>query len=125
MVIGIIICAIFLLLASASIYLVVQGFTRPLANLMRGVKTLEQGQFSLRIPVESEDEIGEVTQAFNTMIETLGKRENEKNGVEEQLRRIRELEAKQEWERTFDAVPDLIAILDREQSILKIGRGHV
>jgi PAS domain S-box-containing protein len=32
------------------------------------------------------------------------------------------LRAKQEWERTFDAVPDLIAILDQEHTIVRINR---
>jgi PAS domain S-box-containing protein len=31
--------------------------------------------------------------------------------------------AKDEWERTFDAVPDLIAILDKEQTILNLNQG--
>ncbi|MBI4793786.1 MAG: PAS domain-containing protein [Deltaproteobacteria bacterium] len=32
------------------------------------------------------------------------------------------LRAKQEWERTFDSVPDLIAILDKEHRILRVNR---
>jgi len=32
------------------------------------------------------------------------------------------LRAKNEWERTFDAVPDLIAILDREQRIVRVNK---
>jgi len=32
------------------------------------------------------------------------------------------LQAKQEWERTFDAVPDLIAILDEHHRILRVNR---
>ena len=32
------------------------------------------------------------------------------------------LRAKQEWERTFDTVPDLIAILDREHRIVRVNR---
>ena len=34
------------------------------------------------------------------------------------------LRAKNEWERTFDAVPDLIAILDREQRIVQGEQSH-
>lgn len=37
--------------------------------------------------------------------------------AEEELRR-----AKEDWERTFDAVPDLVAILDREHRILRANR---
>ncbi|MEW6521738.1 MAG: GAF domain-containing protein [Thermodesulfobacteriota bacterium] len=32
------------------------------------------------------------------------------------------LRAKQEWERTFDSVPDLIAILDKEHRIIRVNR---
>jgi PAS domain S-box-containing protein len=32
------------------------------------------------------------------------------------------LQAKQEWERTFDSVPDLIAILDKEHRIMRVNR---
>ncbi|MEJ5330704.1 MAG: PAS domain S-box protein [Desulfobaccales bacterium] len=32
------------------------------------------------------------------------------------------LRAKEEWELTFDAVPDMIAILDREQNIIRLNR---
>ena len=32
------------------------------------------------------------------------------------------LRAKNEWERTFDAVPDLIAVLDREQRIVRVNK---
>ncbi|MGW8161601.1 MAG: PAS domain S-box protein, partial [Desulfobulbales bacterium] len=41
----------------------------------------------------------------------------ERKWMEEQL-----LQAKQEWEKTFDAVPDLIAILDREHRIVRANR---
>ena len=34
------------------------------------------------------------------------------------------LRAKNEWERTFDAVPDLIAVLDREQRIVQGEQSH-
>ena len=41
----------------------------------------------------------------------------EKKRLEDEI-----LRAKNEWERTFDAVPDLIAVLDREQRIVRLNK---
>lgn len=43
--------------------------------------------------------------------------------IQERIRTSRALErAKQEWEQTFDAVPDLIAIIDTNHKILRVNR---
>ena len=111
---------LFLLIGSFSAYLIAQGLTRSLHSLMKGVTTLEMGDLSGRITVQSHDELGKVSHAFNTMAEALERREQEKQVLEEQLRIAREKLAKEEWERTFDTVPDQIAILDMENRITRI-----
>jgi PAS domain S-box-containing protein len=110
----------FLVLAAIGAFLVAQGLTRSLHGLMKGVTTLEQGDMSGRIVVKTHDELGIVSQAFNTMAETLEKREREKQSLEDQLRTARENQAKEEWERTFDTVPDHIAVLDKDNRITRI-----
>jgi len=110
----------FLLAGSAGAYLIARGLTRSLHSLMKGVTSLEQGDLSGRIAVRSRDELGKVSHAFNSMAEALEKRDREKRALEEHLRIAREKLAKEEWERTFDTVPDLIAILDRENRITRI-----
>jgi PAS domain S-box-containing protein len=112
--------ALFLLFAAISAYLVSLGLTRSLRILMKGVITLERGDLSGRITVNSRDEIGKVSHAFNSMAEALERREREKRALEEELRVARENLAKEEWERTFDTVPDQIAILDTENRITRI-----
>jgi PAS domain S-box-containing protein len=112
--------ALLLLSASCCAYVVARGVTRPLNSLMKGVKNLEQGDLSGRIAVEAEDEMGMVSRAFNAMAEVLERREADKRKLEDQLRLAREQEAKEEWERTFDTIPDLLAILDREQRIVRV-----
>ena len=113
---------VFLLLGIAVAYTLLKGMTKPLNSLMEGVRTVGKGDLSQRIPIETADEIGKVAVAFNTMAETLERREAEKAELEEQLRRAQEMKAKEEWARTFDTVPDLIAILDRERRIIQINR---
>src|SRR6266702_4440338 len=119
---SIIMGAMVLIIGAYLMYLVTLGLTRPLSNLMAGVKALDQGELSARIPVESDDELGEVSHAFNTMAHSLEKREAENRYLEELLRRAEKLEAKEEWECTFDTVPDLVAVLDHDHRIVRINK---
>ncbi len=120
--VGVLFLAVFLLLGIAGAYKVLKGLTNPLNSLMEGVRTVGKGNLSQRVPIETADEIGKVAMAFNTMAETLERREAEKAELEEQLRVAQKMKAKEEWERTFDTVPDLVAILDRDQRIIQINR---
>ncbi|GAB2718478.1 ATP-binding protein [Paenibacillus thermoaerophilus] len=45
--------------------------TQPLLRLKRGADAITKGEYSIRQPVSSEDEIGELTKAFNLMAERL------------------------------------------------------
>lgn len=119
---GLLLTALFLAPALVIAFKVAQGVTRPLERLLEGVRTLERGNLSARILVETEDELGEVSHAFNAMSQTLELREAENRELGEQLRHAQEMEAKEEWERTFDTVPDLIAILDGDQRIVRINK---
>ncbi|HEY6871580.1 MAG TPA: PAS domain S-box protein [Geobacteraceae bacterium] len=119
---SLVMATLFLLFASCCAYIVARGVTRPLNSLMNGVKALEQGDLSGRIPVETEDEMGKVSRAFNAMAAVLERREAENRGLGEQLRLAQHREAKEEWERTFDTVPDLLAILDNGHRIVRVNR---
>jgi PAS domain S-box-containing protein len=118
--VGVLLLAVFLLMGIAGAYMVLKGLTNPLNSLMEGVRTVGKGDLAQRVPVETADEIGKVAMAFNAMAETLQRREAEKAELEEQLRHAQKMKAKEEWERTFDTVPDLIAILDRDQRIIQV-----
>jgi len=114
--------ALFIVLGSILVFLVAQGLTRPLEHLMEGVRAIREGDLSAQVPVETEDELGEVSRAFNVMVQTLRQREQENRELGEQLREALQMKAKEEWERTFDTVPDLIAILDGEHRIVRINK---
>ena len=118
--VGALFLAFFLLLGIFGAYHLLKGITNPLNHLMKGVLTVGKGDLSQRVPIETRDEIGQVAMAFNTMAETLQRREAEKAQLEEQLRIAQKKEAQEVWERTFNTVPDLISILDRDQRIVQV-----
>jgi PAS domain S-box-containing protein len=118
--IGALFLTVFLFLGIFCAYNLLKGITKPLNRLMKGVRTLGEGDLSQRVAIETADEIGEVAIAFNTMAETLERREAEKTLLQEQLRIAQKKEAREEWELTFDTVTDLVAIIDRNHRIVQI-----
>jgi len=55
------------------IFLISDAFTRPLANLVSGVRALGKGDFSFPLQVRSHDEFAELTTAFDKMRRNLQK----------------------------------------------------
>ena len=55
------------------IFLISHTFTRPLANLVSGVRALEKGDFAFPLQVRSRDEFAELTTAFDKMRRNLQK----------------------------------------------------
>ena len=55
------------------IFLISDTFTRPLANLVSGVRALEKGDFAFPLQVRSRDEVAELTTAFDKMRKSLQK----------------------------------------------------
>jgi signal transduction histidine kinase len=60
-----------------SVFLISDTFTRPLANLVGGVRALEQGDFSYPLEPRGGDEVAEVTTAFDRMRATLRRAQQE------------------------------------------------
>jgi signal transduction histidine kinase len=84
---------VFLMVGSIITYLTIKRMTNPLNALTKGVKVLGEGNLGEKVPVETEDEIGELAIAFNQMSESLLKRDEEKEKLEEQLRHSQKMEA--------------------------------
>ncbi|OWY37262.1 histidine kinase [Xenophilus sp. AP218F] len=55
----------------ALIYLMTLLVLRPLDKLHQGMRTLAEGDYAARVPVETDDEFGQVSQGFNHMAERL------------------------------------------------------
>ncbi len=73
--------------------LIVKGITKPLSSLTEGVKAIGTGDAVEPISIETKDEIGKLAAAFNNMAQSLKKREEEKQQLEEQLRQAQKMEA--------------------------------
>jgi len=85
--------AICILIGSAAAFMIAKSVTSPLQRLSIGVAALGAEGRLQEVPVETRDEVGQVAEAFNGLIDSLGKREREKKGLEEQLRHSQKLEA--------------------------------
>jgi signal transduction histidine kinase/CheY-like chemotaxis protein len=83
----------FLMFGAIIAYLVSGGITRPLNRLTEGVKDFSSGKEYREINVGSGDEIGNLASAFNEMVSSLKKREEEKADLEEKLRHSQKMEA--------------------------------
>ena len=65
---------VFVLTAFAS-YFIVRHMTKPLKQITDAATSFAQGDFSVRVPLQSSDEIGELTLAFNNMADSIEKSE--------------------------------------------------
>jgi signal transduction histidine kinase len=65
------------LLGSFLVFLISDTFTRPLANLVAGVRALERGNFAYPLETRSHDETSELTHAFDRMRQNLEKTQAE------------------------------------------------
>jgi signal transduction histidine kinase len=65
------------LVGSALVFFISHTFTRPLANLVEGVRALEKGDFTYALDARGGDEAAEVTGAFNRMRSSLRKTQQE------------------------------------------------
>ena len=59
-------CIVLILLFTAAYY-AVQRFLNPVQQLMEGVQLVAAGEFEHEVPITSDDELGELTRAFNAM----------------------------------------------------------
>jgi len=68
-------------------------FTRPLGNLVAGVRALEGGNYSFPLQSSGQDEVAVVTRAFGRMRDSLQKVQLEQRELEARLRQAHKMEA--------------------------------
>jgi signal transduction histidine kinase len=62
---------------STLVFFISHTFTRPLGNLVEGVRALEKGDFNYALDAHGGDEVAEVTRAFNRMRDSLRRTQQE------------------------------------------------
>jgi two-component system NtrC family sensor kinase len=58
-------------------YIIAEGITTPLKNLIRSVSTIARGNFNEKVPIRSSDELGILASTFNKMARALSARETQ------------------------------------------------
>jgi len=75
------------------IFLISDTVTRPLGFLLGGVHAVERGDFTYPLEANGQDELSELTRAFDGMRNTLQKNETQREQLESQLRQAQKMEA--------------------------------
>jgi signal transduction histidine kinase len=88
------------ILAIIGALIVSRHLTRPVLKLAKGVRAVSQGDYGQRIPVHGSDEVAELSEAFNSMTEQLG--------------RMREMEAKLRRQERLSTLGEVAAGLAHE-----------
>ncbi|MEA5113847.1 MAG: ATP-binding protein [Geobacteraceae bacterium] len=83
----------FLVITLAVAFFFAKSITRPLNSLKERVYAIGAGKETTRMPIETDDEIGELARAFNDMAEALRMREAEKEHLAAQLQHAQKMEA--------------------------------
>lgn len=84
---------VFLVIGSVNAFLISRRITKPLNKLTEGANSFSMDSEYKEITVKTVDEIGNLAAAFNNMVDSLKKREAEKEELEEKLRHSQKMEA--------------------------------
>lgn len=87
-----------------------QGILHPVRELTHSVEAIRRDDFNYRVPVKSEDELGQLADGFNRMAQTLG------DYRESSLGEL--LLAKATLEATLAALPDAVIVVDPDGQIV-------
>jgi PAS domain S-box-containing protein len=123
------IAAIWLLLTLAIKYLIQRNIFTPIRELTQGTRRLSRGDYTHRLNVKTQDEIGGLSEAFNQMAESLEQQTRdletsnqflsheiaERKHVEEALRKSRS-----QLHAILDNTPDMAWLKDRHSRFLAV-----
>jgi signal transduction histidine kinase/ActR/RegA family two-component response regulator len=90
---SILIGMVFLVITLLLAYGIAEKITKPLNALSKGVEAFGRGEEYRPIPVEGNDELDHLADAFNNLAATLRERESEKEELSAQLRQSQKMEA--------------------------------
>ena len=99
------------LVTSAIIFLFVFRFVnRPIQELIAGTRAISHGDYSGRIEVAQQDEMGRLAEAVNFMSQEIGEKQAELN------------RQRDEYQRLFNTVPIIITVQDRNYRLISYNR---
>lgn len=88
-----------------------------LRDLAKAMGKIEEEDFSVRLMADFDQEGNALRDRFNTMAAHLEECKKQQVAILATVEK-----GKKEWETTFDAVPDYVVLLDREQKIVRMNR---
>ncbi|QIF03407.1 adenylate/guanylate cyclase domain-containing protein [Roseimicrobium sp. ORNL1] len=68
-----------LLIGVGFIFLISHGFSKPIEQLVEGTRRIQEGDYTVKVPVTTRDEIGTLAKSFNEMAEELALKERYKS----------------------------------------------
>ncbi|MBF0384298.1 MAG: response regulator [Candidatus Omnitrophica bacterium] len=103
--------------------------TNQLQKLKRGIEVISSGMLFNQIKVDSNDEIGQISRAFNKMANDLKDSVTSINNLNAEIasRQLAEKSLKKisrEWEETFNSIQDMISIQDKECRLLRVNKAY-
>ena len=104
-------------LAGLCVFFLSRAILGPLERLTGAARQIERGNFDLTVPITSQDEIGELASAFNSMAAGLRElRESEQAGLLRGVRTVRE---------AMDGLPEAVAVLSMDRKVEAANRAAV
>ncbi len=102
------------LVTSAIIFVFVFRFVnRPIQKLIAGTRAISHGDYSGRVEVTQQDEMGRLAEAMNYMCQEIGEKQAELN------------RQRNEYEKLFNTVPIIITVQDRDYRLISYNREFV
>lgn len=102
------------LLCAALTFFPMRFLVRPLEQLRTAARRIREGDYAVRVPAESNDEVGDLARAFNHMAEAVDQKTRTLSGVAEELRE-RQRELREQHERLNTVIRSLrdgLVVLD-------------
>jgi histidine kinase len=99
------------LVTSAIIFLFLMRFVnRPIQRLIAGTQAISHGDYSARVEVFQQDEMGRLADAMNFMCQEIGEKQAELN------------RQRDEYQKLFNTVPIIITVQDRNYRLISYNR---
>ncbi len=99
------------LVTSAIIFLFLMRFVnRPIQKLIAGTQAISHGDYSARVEVAQQDEMGRLAAAMNSMGQEIGEKQTELN------------RQRDEYQKLFNTVPIIITVQDRNYRLISYNR---